>query len=160
MSSNKDAAQPKINKEKGLLRSKNTVLMCLKLTDWQFKSYIHIFICNSCNHKPKICNTKEKGIQVSWWSSGWESALQCRGNCFPSLVWDDPTYHAATKPMHHNCWICALEPRSRNYWSPTCLRACAPREATTMRSLCTAARESPHAAVRNQYSQKEMVLKC
>ena len=52
-------------------------------------------------------NAKEKRIQVFWWSSGWESAMECRGHWFPSLVWEDPTYHGATKPMHHNYWICS-----------------------------------------------------
>ena len=27
------------------------------------------------------------------------------------------TCHGATKPMHHNCCACALEPRSHNCWS-------------------------------------------
>ena len=27
------------------------------------------------------------------------------------------TCHRATKPMHHNCCACALEPRSHNCWS-------------------------------------------
>ena len=31
---------------------------------------------------------------------------------------EDPTCYAATKPVGHNYWAYALEPRSRNYWSP------------------------------------------
>ena len=27
-----------------------------------------------------------------------------------SLIWEDPTCHGATKPVHHNCWTSALEP--------------------------------------------------
>ena len=34
-----------------------------------------------------------------------------------ALVWEDPTCHGATKPVHHNYWACALEPASHNYWS-------------------------------------------
>ena len=34
-----------------------------------------------------------------------------------SLVQEDPTSHETTKPVHHNCWVCALEPGSHNYWS-------------------------------------------
>ena len=34
-----------------------------------------------------------------------------------SLVREDPTGRGATKPMHHNCWACALEPGNHNYWS-------------------------------------------
>ena len=38
-----------------------------------------------------------------------------------SLVWKDPTILGAPKPMHHNYWACALEPKSRSYWSPNSL---------------------------------------
>ena len=34
-----------------------------------------------------------------------------------SLVWEDPTCSGATKPVYHNYWARALEPRSRNYWA-------------------------------------------
>ena len=34
-----------------------------------------------------------------------------------ALVWEDPTCHGATKPVHHNYWACALEPASHNYWA-------------------------------------------
>ena len=33
-----------------------------------------------------------------------------------SLVWDNPTWHEAYKPICHNCWVCALNPGSRNCW--------------------------------------------
>ena len=33
-----------------------------------------------------------------------------------SLVWEDLTCRRATKPVRHNCWACALEPASHNYW--------------------------------------------
>ena len=32
--------------------------------------------------------------------------------------WENPTCCGATKPMHHNCWACALAPRSHSYWTP------------------------------------------
>ena len=35
-----------------------------------------------------------------------------------SLIWEDPTFHAATKPMGRDHQACALEPGSRNYWAP------------------------------------------
>ena len=49
----------------------------------------------------------------------------------------------ATKPVHHNYWARALEPGNRNYWNP-CTQSpySATREATTMRSPCTAMRSS------------------
>ena len=34
-----------------------------------------------------------------------------------SLVWEDPTFHRAIKPMCHNSWACALVPGSCNYWA-------------------------------------------
>ena len=29
-----------------------------------------------------------------------------------SLIWEDPTCHGPTKPVHHNFWACALETRA------------------------------------------------
>ena len=34
-----------------------------------------------------------------------------------SLVQEDPTCQRAAKPMSHNYWACALEPKSCNYWA-------------------------------------------
>ena len=87
-----------------------------------------------------------------------------------ALVREDPTCRGATKPVHHNYWACALGPVSHNYWArvpqllkPTCLEPMLPtREATTMRSLCTTKKssphsqqpeKSPHAATKTQNSQ-------
>ena len=54
--------------------------------------------------------------------------LPMQGTWVQALVWEDPTYRRATKPMHHNYWACALEPVSHNYWAcvpqllkPVCL---------------------------------------
>ena len=33
------------------------------------------------------------------------------------LVQEDPTCCGATKPVCHNCWACALEPKSHSFWS-------------------------------------------
>ena len=52
-----------------------------------------------------------------WWLSGKGVTCQCRGHRFKSLVWEDPTYHGATKPMCCNYWACTLEPESHNYWA-------------------------------------------
>ena len=65
-----------------------------------------------------------------------------------SLVWEDPTWLGATKPMH-SYWACVLETRSPSYWAhrPQLLKPPAPeptstrREATAMRSPRTAARD-------------------
>ena len=42
------------------------------------------------------------------------------GDMGSSLVWKDPTYCWATKPMSHNYWACMIEPRSSNCWAPMC----------------------------------------
>ena len=44
--------------------------------------------------------------------------LPMQGTRVRSLVREDPRCHGATKPERHNYWACALEPVSRNYWSP------------------------------------------
>ena len=54
-----------------------------------------------------------------------------------ALVWEDPTCHRATKPMHHNYWAYALEPASHNYWTRM------PGEATAMKSPRTTMKSSP-----------------
>ena len=38
--------------------------------------------------------------------------------------------------MHHNCWACALEPGSQNYWTHV-PRACAPQEKPLQREART-----------------------
>ena len=75
-----------------------------------------------------------------------------QGTWVPALVWEDPTCRRATK--HHSYWACTLEPANHNYWvrAP---RPCAPQQATAMRSLCTATRESPRAAMKVQRRKKE-----
>ena len=40
-----------------------------------------------------------------------------QGTRVRALVREDPTCRRATKPLRHNCWACALEPASRNYWA-------------------------------------------
>ena len=60
--------------------------------------------------------SKMKMWGLSWWLSGKETTCQCRRE--ESLP--DPgrsTCLRATKPMCHNYWACALEPRSCNYWA-------------------------------------------
>ena len=69
-----------------------------------------------------------------------------------ALVREDPTCRGATKPVRHNYW-------SPHAWSP----CSATREATAMRSPCTAMKsslhslqleKSPHAATKTQCGQK------
>ena len=46
-----------------------------------------------------------------------------------SLVWEDPICRGATKPMHHNCWDCAIELGGHNYraYEPQLLEPAFPR---------------------------------
>ena len=77
--------------------------------------------------------------------------LPMQGTRVQALVWEDPTCHVATKPMHRNYWACALEPTCHNYWavchkywSPRTQSPCSTiREATEMRRLCAATKSSP-----------------
>ena len=40
--------------------------------------------------------------------------LPMQGTWVRALVWEDPTHHGATKPVHHNYRACVLEPESHN----------------------------------------------
>ena len=74
-----------------------------------------------------------------------------------SLVQEDPTCHRATKPMCNNYWACALEPTSHNCWSPFTLEPVLHNKrstATWEQPLLAATRQSPHAAMKTQCSQK------
>ena len=49
-------------------------------------------------------------LVAQWWRTClpmWETRIQ-------SLIWEDPTHHEATKPVHHNYWARALEPGSHH----------------------------------------------
>ena len=39
------------------------------------------------------------------------------GDMGSSPVREDPTCSRTAKPVGHNCWACALEPTSHNYWA-------------------------------------------
>ena len=43
--------------------------------------------------------------------------LPMQGTRVWSLVWEVPTCHRATKPVHHSYWACTLEPTGHNYWA-------------------------------------------
>ena len=59
------------------------------------------------------------------WNGSWASllvqqlriCLAMQGTMVRSLVWEDPTCHGAPRPMCHNYWAWAMEPRSQNYWT-------------------------------------------
>ena len=61
-------------------------------------------------------------ILISWLGTSlvaqWlRICLPMQGTWVRALVWEDPTWHRATKPLCHNYWACALEPTSHNYWA-------------------------------------------
>ena len=90
--------------------------------------------------------------------------LPMQGTQVQSLVWEDSTCPRATKPMCHNYWYHALEPKSCNYWSLSAYSLCSTvRETTATRNSSTATKSSPHSlqeekspskATKTQHSQK------
>ena len=45
--------------------------------------------------------------------------LPMQGTWIQSLVWEDPTCLKTTKPLCHNYWACALEPKTQLLSQPT-----------------------------------------
>ena len=99
--------------------------------------------------------------------------LPTQGTWVRALVQEDFTCHGATKPMLHNYWACTLEPTNHNCRAqvPHLLKPRATHLEPMLRnkrSHCnekpahhnkekpplTAIRESPHAAMKTQHSQK------
>ena len=74
-------------------------------------------------------------LKVKMWTSlvvQWLSPPASVGTRFQSLIREDSTSLGTTKPMY------------RKYWSPHALSTCSvSREATTMKSACSATREWP-----------------
>ena len=78
-----------------------------------------------------INKLKNRASLVAQW---WRSPLE---TCVKSMDQEDPTSRGATKPMHHNYWVCTLEPRNHNYWArasqqlkPAYPRACTLQQET------------------------------
>ena len=61
------------------------------------------------------------------------------GTWVPSLVKEDYTCHAVTKPMCHHYWACILKPISWNYWACmlSLLEPACPRAGGSKRSHCS-----------------------
>ena len=126
---------------------------------WFMNKYFLIFTCFSLNvywEKYIISNMRfmdmiayntakslKKG-ETSLVAQWLRIRLPMQGTRVWALVWEDPTCRKATKPLRHDYWACALEPASHNYWSPRAESPCSTaREATAMRSPCTAKKSSP-----------------
>ena len=72
--------------------------------------------------------TKVIKFKTSLVAQWWRICLPVQETWGQSLIWEDPTCHRASKPVHHNYWACALEPAGttaelmrHNYWSPCAL---------------------------------------
>ena len=73
--------------------------------------------------KPKRDEFQEwvgRASLVAQWS---KTHLPTQGTQVWSRVWEDPTYHRATKSLHRSYWACT--PKVCNCWSPLHHMACA-----------------------------------
>ena len=107
-------------------------------------------------HKLKIADHQNDHWRTSLVVQWLRICLPIQGTRVWSRVLEDSSCEA-TEPVHRNYWADTLEPRSPKYWSPRTQSLCSEaREATTMRSLHTTARESLLPAIKTQYSQKKL----
>ena len=111
-----------------------TVNLPLKCVDWDQRYSTYFLLASKVHH--------ERTSLVTQWL---RIHLPMQETWVWSLVWEDPTCHRATKPMHHNYWACNLEPVNHNYWDrvpqllkPMCPRAHVPQ----LLSLCAATTEA------------------
>ena len=56
----------------------------------------------------------EKHLMAQWL----RICLPMQGTRVRALVREDPSCGRAAGPVHHNYWVCALEPASHNCWAP------------------------------------------
>ena len=131
------------------------------------KECIYAFLL--CQRKPKTLFKNDPGtsLVVQWL----RIRLPIQGTWVRALVWEDPTCRGATKPVHHNYWVCALDLESHNYRArvpqllkPTRLEPvlCNKRSHCNEKPVhcnkeqppLAATRESPRAATKTHHSQK------
>ena len=98
-------------------------------TEW-INNKILLYSSENCIQHPMI------GTSLGVQSLGIHLPMQ--GTWVRALVWEDPTCHGATKPMHHNYWACAPELTSHNYW------ACVPQLQKPARLEPTLPKRSHH----------------
>ena len=116
----------------------NNCLLLYKLLSWNV--FTQIFFCpnsktvllDETNSAVPTHNELESSKEIfciyklKTWAKGSpggsvaKSSPANAGDMGSSLIWKDPTYCWATKPMSHNYWACTLEPRSSNYWAHVC----------------------------------------
>ena len=112
--------------------------------DWAIE--LNWIFCNICSHffhshmqyklfQPFECKLYKFFPFVPQNFSVWDfsggsvvkSHLSMQETRVPSLVWEDPTCHRATKPMHHDYWAC-FRARQPQLLKPFCPRAHAPQQ--------------------------------
>ena len=119
-----------------------------------------------------ICKMDTKRLAGTSLVAQWlRICLSMQGTRVRALVQEDPTCRGATKPVHHNYWACALELMSHNYWASmpqllklTCLEPMfcnkrshhneKPAHRNQEELPLATTRESPHAEMKTQRSQK------
>ena len=77
-----------------------------ELVNWT--EYTHL-----CSHHHVIKVDSRASLVAQWY----RIHLPMQETWIWSLIKEDPPCCAATKPVHHNCCACALEPGSHNYWA-------------------------------------------
>ena len=138
------------------------ICRCVTWQSYRLKKLIGARYLRKC---PAFIKNWGTSLVVQWL----RICLPMKGTWVWALVQEDPTCRGATKPVHHDYWACALEPASHNYWAhaPRLLKSArleptshnnwahvlqllkfnywttATREATAMRSPCTATKSSP-----------------
>ena len=78
-------------------------------------------------------------IRASLVAHWWRIHLPMQEIRVQSLVWEDPTWHRATRPTCHNYGAHVLEPRSCNYWAqvPQLLKPASPHIFAPQQEACT-----------------------
>ena len=105
-------------------------------------------------------------LNASWWSPWWlsgkEPTCQCRRQNVGSLIHEDPTCRAITKPASPNSCACALEPGNYTHRAhvpyslcPATRSHCNERPPQHNQSIpCSLQLEKGCAAMKSQHSQK------
>ena len=92
--------------------------MCLVTNDAEFffkKFLSHLHLLSLFCLLMFLGHLKTLGSRASLVAQWLRIRLPTQGTRVRTLLREDPTCRRATKPVHHDCWICALEPVSHNY---------------------------------------------
>ena len=89
----------------------------LSFWSWVFgpKTQYNRKLLTRCQESDEVLKAEGGTSLVAQWL---RIHLPMQGTQVRALVREDPTCRGATKPVRHDCWVCALEPTCHNYWSP------------------------------------------